>query len=44
MKAVDEISSYSRIIWSAGGGMPPGVSNENIEAFEKAVKNRFYYS
>lgn len=43
-KAIGEIISYDRIIWSAGGGMPPGVSNVNIEAFEKAVKNRFYYS
>ena len=43
-KAINEISSYDRIIWSAGGGMPPGVSNENIEAFVKAVKNRFLNS
>jgi len=41
-KAFGEISSYDRIIWSAGGGMPPGVSNENIEAFVNAVKSRVY--
>ena len=42
LKAFDEISPHERIIWSAGGGMPPGVSSENIEAFRKAVKSRDY--
>lgn len=42
LKAFDEISPHERIIWSAGGGMPPGVSSENIEAFVKAVKSRDY--
>jgi len=42
-KAFKEINSYDRIIWSAGGGMPPGVSNENIKAFVNAVKSRVYY-
>jgi uroporphyrinogen-III decarboxylase len=37
-KAFGEISNYNRIIWSAGGGMPPDVQNVNIEAFVKAVK------
>ena len=37
-KASGEISNYDRIIWSAGGGMPPDVGNENISAFIKAVK------
>jgi uroporphyrinogen decarboxylase len=41
-KAFKEISSHDRIIWSAGGGMPPGVSSENIAAFEKAVTGRNY--
>ena len=41
-KAFKEINSYDRIIWSAGGGMPPGVSNENIKAFVNAVKSRVY--
>ena len=38
-KAFGEISPCERIIWSAGGGMPPGVGNENINAFIRAVKN-----
>ncbi len=37
-KAFDEIGDHSRIIWSAGGGMPPGVDGENIDTFAKAVK------
>jgi len=37
-KAFGEIADHSRIIWSAGGGMPPDVSNENISAFINAVK------
>ncbi len=38
-KAFGEINDHDRIIWSAGGGMAPDVSNENINAFIKAVKN-----
>lgn len=37
-KASGEIISHNRIIWSAGGGMPPGVLSENISAFINAVK------
>jgi uroporphyrinogen-III decarboxylase len=37
-KAFGEINNYDRIIWSAGGGMPPDVKNENIHAFISAVK------
>jgi uroporphyrinogen decarboxylase len=37
-KASGEIDNHDRIIWSAGGGMPPEVGNENINAFIKAVK------
>jgi len=37
-KAIGEISDYSRIILSAGGGMPPNVNNENIRTFIEAVK------
>jgi uroporphyrinogen decarboxylase len=39
LKALGEISDHNRIIWSAGGGMPPGVKNENILAFTNAVKH-----
>jgi uroporphyrinogen decarboxylase len=35
--ALDSVAEKSRIIMSAGGGMPPGVSTENIEAFLSAV-------
>jgi uroporphyrinogen decarboxylase len=38
-KAFGEIDDHSRIIWSAGGGMPPDVSNENIFAFINTVRN-----
>lgn len=37
-KAFDEIQDHDRIIWSAGGGMPPDVNDRNIEAFVNAVK------
>ena len=37
-KASGEIINHDRVIWSAGGGMPPDVKNENIKAFIKAVK------
>jgi len=36
--ALDSVEDKSRIIMSAGGGMPPGVPTENIEAFLSAVK------
>ena len=36
--AAGEIENHSRILWSAGGGMPPDVKNENIAAFISAVK------
>ena len=38
-KAFGEISNYNRIIWSVGGGMPPDVSDVNINAFIDAVNN-----
>lgn len=36
--ALESVADKSRIIMSSGGGMPPGVSTENIEAFLSAVK------
>ena len=39
-KAFGEISNYNRIIWSAGGGMPPDVNNNNIKAFIDTVKEQ----
>ena len=39
-KAFGEVADYSRIVWSAGGGMPPNVSTENICAFIDAVKKQ----
>ncbi|NLA49383.1 MAG: uroporphyrinogen decarboxylase [Bacteroidales bacterium] len=38
-KAFGEIGTYERIIWSVGGGMPPDVSDANIHAFFRAVRN-----
>lgn len=37
-KAFGEIEEKNGIIWSAGGGMPPDVNTENINAFVNAVK------
>jgi len=37
-KAFAETDYHERIIWSAGGGMPPNVTSENINAFAAAVK------
>ena len=36
--ALDSVADRSRIILSCGGGMPPDVSTENIEAFLSAVE------
>jgi uroporphyrinogen decarboxylase len=36
---VDSIEDKSRIILSCGGGMPPGVASENINAFVETVKS-----
>jgi uroporphyrinogen decarboxylase len=38
-KAMGEIPDHGRIIWSCGGGMPPGVPDENIDSFIETVKN-----
>jgi len=41
VKAVlDLVTGRGRIILSCGGGMPPGVSTENIEAFFSAVRTQ----
>ncbi|HQG77583.1 MAG TPA: uroporphyrinogen decarboxylase family protein [Bacteroidales bacterium] len=37
--ALAEVPDHSRIVWSAGGGMPPGVSSENIRAFVETVRD-----
>lgn len=37
-KAFGEIDNYNRIIWSAGGGMPPDVNNANIKTFIESVQ------
>jgi uroporphyrinogen decarboxylase len=36
--AVEPLTDKSRIILSCGGGMPPDVSTENIEAFCRGVR------
>jgi uroporphyrinogen-III decarboxylase len=38
VKAFGEVSDHERIVWSAGGGMPPGVTDANINAFLDTVK------
>jgi uroporphyrinogen decarboxylase len=38
-KLLDSIEDKSRVIVSCGGGMPPGVSSENINAFLQTVKS-----
>jgi uroporphyrinogen-III decarboxylase len=37
-KLLAETPDHSRMIWSCGGGMPPGVSTENVRAFVEAVR------
>jgi uroporphyrinogen-III decarboxylase len=37
-KAFSETENHNRIVWSAGGGLPPGVSAENIRAFASEVE------
>ena len=36
---LDAMPDKSRVIFSCGGGMPPGVSTENVNAFIDAVRN-----
>ena len=37
---IDSLEDRSRVIMSCGGGMPPHVSSENIQAFVDTVKKR----
>ncbi len=37
-KAMRGIPDHTRILWSVGGGMPPGVKDANIAAFVHAVR------
>lgn len=39
-KAFDEIDNYDRILWSAGGAMPPDVSSENIQTFIDEIRSK----
>jgi uroporphyrinogen decarboxylase len=36
---INSLEDRSRVVLSCGGGMPPGVKSENIEAFIQAVRN-----
>ena len=36
---MDDLNDDSRIIFSCGGGMPPGVSTENLQAFIETVRH-----
>jgi uroporphyrinogen-III decarboxylase len=36
---LNSLEDHSRIILSCGGGMPPGVSSENIKAFIQTIRN-----
>jgi uroporphyrinogen-III decarboxylase len=38
VQLVKSLKDKSKVIFSCGGGMPPGVSSENIQAFVKAVR------
>jgi uroporphyrinogen decarboxylase len=35
---INSLEDRSRVVMSCGGGMPPGVSSENLQAFVDAVK------
>jgi uroporphyrinogen decarboxylase len=37
---LDETGDHSRLILSCGGGVPPGVSTENIQSLIRAVRTR----
>ena len=37
VKMISSFNERKRVIWSCGGGMPPGVPGENIRAFVEAV-------
>jgi uroporphyrinogen-III decarboxylase len=39
-KAFSETESHDRVVWSAGGGLPPGVSTANLLAFATEVKEQ----
>jgi uroporphyrinogen-III decarboxylase len=39
IELLNSLKDKSRVILSCGGGMPPGVSSENISAFIQTVKN-----
>jgi uroporphyrinogen decarboxylase len=39
---LDSLEEKSRIVMSCGGGMPPNVSSENIQAFIDTVKNHIF--
>ena len=36
-KMIHEFDDKNRVIWSCGGGMPPGVTTENIKAFKETI-------
>ncbi len=38
-KMILETNDHTRILWSCGGGMPPEVPTENLEAFIETVRN-----
>jgi len=39
LKLIEGLEDLSRVIFSCGGGMPPGVSSENLAIFIETVKN-----
>jgi len=39
LELLESINDHTRVIYSCGGGMPPEVSNENIQAFINTVKS-----
>jgi uroporphyrinogen decarboxylase len=39
LSLLEGLDDYSRVIFSCGGGMPPGVSSENLETFINTVQN-----
>ena len=39
LRLLNSLKDHSRVIFSCGGGMPPGVSSENLAIFIDTVKN-----
>lgn len=42
-QAAKGLTDHNRLVWSCGGGMPPGVTSENIQAFLRAIQSEHLF-